>query len=270
MSRLRINTTIFILIVTFPIPAIADVPLHGEIQKRGTNTRVSRPKSPQSGSVDSSSIESGMNEEKFALPMQTQNADDVGFAKDIQAAEKETKLRAVTEQTPLNSGVARSPEPPIPTKPEHPGAEVHYRPDGTTYTVDPARKHIVVRLKRYLSLVEVEVVEEALRTALKMLRRNVNVTILFDMEAVHAADPNFKFFDIRSTDEQQRDRIVPHSMIRKLQVDFMADGGKVMVSEHWAKVWGMLKSGGVTPGAIVASTDDIADELVHADSVIDY
>jgi len=132
-------------------------------------------------------------------------------------------------------------------------------------------KKIVIRLKRFRASGEMEVVWEASRMASRMLRKGADVTILLDMEGVHAADKNDT-----SGAYNESNRGNGNSRAEKLTspqqhlTEFAGNGGHIVASARWVKLFA-ISIGALIPGTTLASEDEIDDILLDPNTtVIDY
>lgn len=140
-----------------------------------------------------------------------------------------------------------------------------------SYKPKPEYKSLVIRLKRFRSLQEMENVWEASRTAIRMLKKGAQVTILLDMEGVHAADRNDTMGAYneanRGNGNQAAERLTsPQDHLTQ----FVSEGGKLVVSARWVKLFA-ISQGALIPGARLASEDEIDDILLDpSTTVVDY
>lgn len=135
------------------------------------------------------------------------------------------------------------------------------------------QKRVIVRVRRVVSLMEAEIAEGAIKTALNMLRKDPesNVTVFLDLDAVSLADGDFNYFDQFSTGEDGNMRVISLKYLRSLLTTFGGEGGKIIVSEHWAKVKGFRnKTNTIVSGCDLLDDDAIAEILLSATNVIDY
>ncbi len=145
-----------------------------------------------------------------------------------------------------------------------PFASSHQRPP----TKD---KVIVVRIRRLVSNLEAEIVDSALTMALNMVRKHdASVVVFLDLDSVNLADVQFEFADTLSTDEQGNLRAISLKHLRSQLTKFGAEGGRIVVSRHWATVRGFDKRNTLVPGAVLTNDEALAELLIDADNVIDY
>lgn len=167
------------------------------------------------------------------------------------------------------------------SKPEDPVTPAPTQSQGTSsQPEDSASKsrqimprRMVIRLKRYRSLSEMEVVWEAARTGSRWLKKGADVTILLDMDAVHAANKsetaNAWYEQNRGNGNVSSDNNKISSPQDQLNA-FVQSGGKLVISERWAKIGGMGPSGLIC-GTQLLSDDAIDDLLINPDcAVISY
>lgn len=136
-----------------------------------------------------------------------------------------------------------------------------------------AQKRVIVRIRRVISLMEAEVAEGALKTALAMLRKEpqANVTVFLDMDAVTIADGESNFLDQLSAGEDGNLRVISMKHLRSLLATFGSEGGKIAVSEHWVKVKGFRHhTNTIVPGCELLNDEELAELLLSATNVIDY
>lgn len=147
----------------------------------------------------------------------------------------------------------------------------------SSYLSEPTREHapsskrpITIRLKRFYSLVEWEVVWEAFNLGINMAKKGGDVTVLLDMEAVQAANRHDNHqFQMNRGNYGSEKMISVQSMIQQ----FMEAGGQVVANERWAKFWGV--SGGsmqaLSQGVQLMNDEEVADFLVNrSGNIIDY
>lgn len=140
---------------------------------------------------------------------------------------------------------------------------------------DPStkQKRVVVRIRRVVALMEGEIAESAIKTALSMLKKDPesNVTIFLDLDAVSLADGQFNYPDQLSAGEDGNLRVISIKNLRAQLEKFGAEGGKIVVSERWAKVRGFARNTNtIVPGAVLTDEEGIAQLLLEATNVIDY
>ncbi len=136
------------------------------------------------------------------------------------------------------------------------------------------KRTVVVRIRRVVSNFEAEIAESALKIALTMVKKqdpNTTVIVFLDLDAVSLADGEFNFFDQVSTSEEGNSRSISLKSMRALLQKFGTEGGKIVVSERWAKIRGFhRKTNTIVPGSVLTDEDGIAQMLLDASNVIDY
>lgn len=130
---------------------------------------------------------------------------------------------------------------------------------------------MVIRLKRFRGHNEMEVVWEASRMANRMLKKGAQVTILLDMEAVHAIDKNET-----AGAYTEANRGNGNSAAAKLTspqdhlMEFVQNGGRLVASQRWVKLFA-IGSGSLLPGTNLISEDEMDEILLDPDAtVVDY
>lgn len=133
-------------------------------------------------------------------------------------------------------------------------------------------KKVLIRMKRFRSQQEMEVVWEAARVANAMARKGADVTILLDMEAVHAANKSDTSFASFEPNRGNGNTAAPRlTTPQDLLAEFVSNGGRVCVSLRWAKLYGMAGGGSAAmPGCVMLNDEEIADLLLESDNCIDY
>jgi len=133
-------------------------------------------------------------------------------------------------------------------------------------------KKILIRLKRYRSLSEMEVVWEAARAACRWLKKGADVTILLDMDAIHAADRNdtglANYEPNRGNGNSSAEKLTtPQDQLNQ----FVQSGGKLIASERWVKLAG-ISHGSLITGTKLVKEEDMDDLLLDSSfsSVISY
>ncbi|MBX9770278.1 MAG: hypothetical protein K2X29_02850 [Candidatus Obscuribacterales bacterium] len=137
----------------------------------------------------------------------------------------------------------------------------------------PKQKRVVIRIRRVVALMEAEIAESALKTALSMLKQEPesNVTVFLDLDAVSLADGEFTWHDQFSGDENGNLRVISIKHLRSLLTKFGADGGRIIVAERWAKVRGFQhKTNTMVPHSELLDDDAIAKVLLESTNVVDY
>jgi hypothetical protein len=131
-------------------------------------------------------------------------------------------------------------------------------------------KEITIRLKRFRALSEMDVVFEALKMANRMQLRGGQVTVLLDMEAVHAADRQdtafAEFERHRGEGSYCSERF---QTVQALMREFIGNKGTVIVSARWAHIF-LVKEGEMVPGVKLETDDEIADHLLNTGNILDY
>jgi hypothetical protein len=245
--------------------------LKGRLEKQ--NGRIARPLSGAISVPSTSALQKGLINagDKFELrsdvgqPVKTLNADVVDSTAVAPATERARLTPPVAEAAGLSATTIDNK-----VREEKPPGSPIYRKDGTTYRPEQLTKRIVLRLKRFGSQYEGEIVEGGVSVAHDMLRRGANVTVLLDLEAVHVADDKYGFYDTASADESGNQRSISLKQIQGQLRNFIDDGGTVLASEHWAKVWGITRRNSLSAGVRLISPGDLAQLLMDAHSVIDY
>jgi hypothetical protein len=245
--------------------------LKGRLEKQ--TGRIARPLSGALSVPSTSALQKGVINagDKFELrsgvgqPVKPLNANVVDSTAVAPVPESVRSTPPVTEPARLSATTIENK-----VREEKPPGSLIYRKDGSTYRPDSSAKRIVLRMKRFASQYEAEIVEDGLSIAGDMLRRGGNVVVLLDMEAVHVADDKFEFYDTASADESGKQRAISTKQVQSQLRNFMEDGGTVLASEHWAKVWGITRRSSLSAGVRLISPGDIAQLLMDAQSVIDY
>lgn len=141
----------------------------------------------------------------------------------------------------------------------------------TTASAPAEARKMLIRLKRFYSLSETEVVWEAARTGVRWLKKGADVTILLDMDAVHAANKNETanawFEHQRGNGNTAGGKLTsPQDEL----LAFTSAGGKLVASERWAR-HAALSPSALVPGTTLLSDDAIDDLLIDpTTTVISY
>ncbi len=134
-------------------------------------------------------------------------------------------------------------------------------------------KRVVIRIRKVIAGLEGEIADGALRTALSMVRKEPGcVTVFLDFDAVSLADGQFDFMDQLSTDPETGNmRAISIRNLRAELAKFGTEGGKIVVSERWAKIRGFHRNTNtMVPGSVLTDDDGIAQMLLDATNVVDY
>jgi predicted peroxiredoxin len=147
-------------------------------------------------------------------------------------------------------------------------AESSFLPKDEPPTVEPPKKNIVVRLKRYASLHEQEIDWEALRSCNQWLANGANVSLLLDMEGVQLANQhNMDAFQVK---RGSSGRMIP---MKELFTSFLQNGGKAYAAERWTKTFGL--TGGsyssLFPGVELLDDDNMNKFVMdHSGEILEY
>lgn len=209
-------------------------------------------------------------------------------------------LSGQTSETPLDIGISAAPSVPVksaplieatpPTVPEPtpvklsgsttkiPAKETGGSGGGGEPNYDYGKKaprtgkKILIRIKKFRSGQEMEVVWEAARVANAMAKKGADVTVLLDMEAVHAASKSYTMNALYEPNRGNGNSAAPRlTTPQDLLAEFVQNGGRLCISLRWAKLYGMAGGGSVAmPGAVMLSDEEIADLLLESDNCIDY
>jgi hypothetical protein len=132
-------------------------------------------------------------------------------------------------------------------------------------------KKIVIRLKKFRASQEMEVAWEAARRANRMLKKGADVTILLDMEAVHAVDKNDTAFaeieENRGNGNRAAERLTSpqHNLML-----FVQNGGTLVASARWVKLFAIGNSA-LIPGTKLLTDDELDDILLEPNvTVLDF
>lgn len=197
-----------------------------------------------------------------------------GAAKSVASPQPETPTFAPTPihtSAPLfHSGATTTPVAPPKPPPSTTGGGSEPNYDyGKKAKVD--YKKIVIRLKRFRASQEMEVMWEAARMGNRMLKKGADVTILLDMEAVHAADKNDTAFA-----SMEANRGNGNGTAEKLTTpqqhltEFAANGGHLVANARWVRLFS-IQGGSLIPGTVIATEDEVDDLLMEPNAtVIDY
>ena len=137
----------------------------------------------------------------------------------------------------------------------------------------PAQKTVVIRIRRVVSMMEAEIAESALKTALSMLKKDPDtaVIVFLDLDAVSLADGQFNYYDQLGTGEDGNLRVISIKFLRSQLEKFGDEGGRIVVSERWAKIRGFHRNTNtIVRGAVLTDEEGIAQLLLEAGNVIDY
>lgn len=252
--RLLVAATTALFAFT-PADAAPAEPLSGHVKTE--NTRIARPR----GAVLYGAANSGAPE-AFSSGLQQQSM-------------PESASGDISGLKPLPPLSSKPLIPPTAAKPESisggggaGGAPANF---DYAYKPKPEYKNLVIRLKRFRSLQEMENVWEASRAAIRMLKKGAQVTILLDMEGVHAADRTDTTGAYneasRGNGNQASERLTsPQDHLTQ----FVGEGGKLVASARWVKLFA-ISQGSLIPGTRLASEDEIDDILLDpSTTVVDY
>jgi hypothetical protein len=130
---------------------------------------------------------------------------------------------------------------------------------------------IVIRLKRYRALNEMDIVWEATNMANQMLLKGADVTILLDMDAVNAANRNdtqnatFELWRGNGSSTQAR-ASTPQDHL----VQFTEGGGHLLASKRWVTIYS-ISNQALVPSTQLISDDRITTTLLNRNiTLIDY
>ncbi len=157
--------------------------------------------------------------------------------------------------------------PPEPVKSKELAApEEDYYPASHRYN----SKKVLIRLKRYRSQSEMEVVWEAARAGLRWLRKGADVTILLDMDGINAAsksETGLAYYEPnRGNGNSSGEKI---SSPQDQLTQFIQAGGKLLACDRWVKLRG-LSPGSLISGTKLLSEDEIDDIMLDSSYNVVY
>lgn len=133
--------------------------------------------------------------------------------------------------------------------------------------LDKWKKTITIRFKRFRSPFEMEILWEGLNLARNLQRKDVNVTILLDLESVCL---------VLKPDVVAARFNLDHPMVKKLSSmqsmlqQLIKEGATVIASERWSKR-GSEQVQQLMPGVMMASDEEIADLIIERNgAILDY
>lgn len=134
-----------------------------------------------------------------------------------------------------------------------------------------SKRKFLIRLKRFNSLSETEIVWEAARAGTRWIKKGYPVTIVLDMDAVHAADKNDTggawWESSRGNNNSGGEKASTPQ--QQLEIFVMA-GGRLVVSQRWKKV-NSISDGVLLSGAELLNEDEIDDLLLDPSyTVVNY
>jgi hypothetical protein len=241
------------------LPACADVPrLKGEVHQ--SSLRLSRPLRVDTFATRNKAMAGSVNTSALApvpaaaLEEWAQTAQPAPIAPSTlfgcAGANTQTAGREISISAPANKDAGEA-EP-----------SMHTTPPATA-----RGKTITIRLKRFRSLQEMEVVWEAVALASRMTSRGADVTLLLDMEAVHAVNRHDTAFAEFQNNRGSSERFVS---VQAAIGQLVAAGAHVVASDRWARYFGVAGGDALIPGVRLASDDEIADELLTTGNILDY
>jgi len=242
--------------------------LHGQVQRN--SARVQRP-DIRSGRDAPAPVSVGahINDSNFSKLPTSSAAAALDAQADTQMSDEPlpVQLDSGTHSDKLDSKQTAA----TPAIPASKPVENTYTASGTPIAVtkkSATGKSITIRLKRFRSLQEMEVVWEALNLALKMENKGGDVTMLLDMEAVNAANRhNTMFTEFQEHRGQAEERLVT---VPALMRQFIDSGGRVLASDRWAHLFYTAQGSSLVEGVKLVSDDEIADHLLDTGNILDY
>lgn len=239
-------------------------PLSGHVKKE--QVRISRPGIQLDAATAATTLTPKVQSTDFAIGTTKLEAPAPPEMKPMEPLQAKPMLPANAGETNLSSGAATAAS-------TTGGGGSGGAPANYDYGAKPKvdYKTIVIRLKRYRALQEMEVCWEASRMANRMLKKGAPVIVLLDWEAVHAADMNDTAFawneKNRGNGNESAERLtVPQDHLRQ----FVASGGRLVVSARWIKLFA-ISHRAIVPGAQMATEDEIDDILMDPNTqLIDY
>lgn len=247
-------------------PAATASPLKGTVREH--DSRVVRPgqsAKPANARSDASKkpLGSGLDDSSFSLPVSTK-------AKSLPAIQ-------------ASIGATAMPDIPPPATPQfndifHTQTIKSTQPSGgsgassvnTAPPAAPARRKIVIRLLQFRAGGHMQFAFEAAHMANLLLDKGADVTVLLDLDAVRAADKNdtmnAQYDRFPGTAASVRGR---YASAQDLLTEFVQKGGKLVVSEKWAKLTSTVDDmNPLINGAKMLSDDEIADLFMDPAVVI--
>jgi hypothetical protein len=242
-------------------------PLQGKV--RTDHLRVQRPATPIKATTNSTKLQGQVDEKAFTkLHQSAATSEEISpqLESEISIPEPLHSSAPAEQLHPaITSGITR------PQDNTGGGGTV---PDAVT--IRPAigaslgKKEITIRLKRFRSLNEMDIDYEAIKMASLMQSRGGQVTVLLDLEAVHAADRHDTMFAEFQLHRGQGTHTEKDETVQAVMSQFIQDGGAVLVSDRWAKYYGMADAHSLVNGAKLVTDEEIADHLLNSGNILDY
>lgn len=164
----------------------------------------------------------------------------------------------------------RERNPVVPPPPPVPAVQVPFSPPMPAFIeaqLNQIKKGITFRFKRFRSPFEIEVLWEGLNMAHNVQKKEVNVSILLDLESVCLV--------LKPEVVAQRFNL-DQSVVKKLTTmqtnlqQLIKDGATVIVSERWAKR-GNESESNLMPGILLAGDEELADLIIERNgTIIEY
>jgi hypothetical protein len=260
-----------------PCATAQDKPLAGHVKKEGGTTRIIRPGTPlnaktaagrAAGAIQSNDFSIGAEKmggtSQMHMPELPQSTPVTVAPPSFSSGAGKSLLPANTNTTPAPSGNADQPS-------SNSGGGSGSAPNYDYGFRPRSDKKVVIRLKRFRASQEMEIVWEASRRANRMLKKGADVTIILDMDAVHAADRNDTAFaeieENRGNGNRAAERLTSpqHNMFL-----FVQNGGNLVASARWAKLFAISNTA-LIPGIKLLTDDELDDILLEPNvTVLDF
>ena len=205
------------------------------------------------------------------IPDSVPEGSEAPLAKEAAAAGKTlNKLDGRGDKEPHHRERSHSPviPPPPPVVPSH---QVPFSappmPAFIEAQLNQIKKGVTLRFKRFRSPFEIEVLWEGLNMARTIQKKEVNVSVLLDLESVCLVLKPEVVAQRFSLDQSMVKKLTSmQAMLHQL----IKDGATVIASERWAKR-GNDADGNLMPGILLAGDEELADLIIERNgTIIEY